>query len=133
MQPTPAIKPSSRRPSPEKLEVTLVTSVCSLSAMMTIAVAAMLFAAGQQPSEVQPSTSSSPSSLGGVKGKGEEGKVLNPLPLTPSPLPSPHPAFLGWQTTKVFYCTESRQYGSDKHSWQSSVIREKGKEKRRKV
>ncbi|WP_099068204.1 prenyltransferase/squalene oxidase repeat-containing protein [Nostoc linckia] len=44
-------------------------------------------------------TSSSPSSLGGVKGKGERGKVLNPLPFTPSP--SPDPAFLGCQTTNI--------------------------------
>ncbi len=53
---------------------------------------------------------SSPSELGGVKGKGEGGKVSNPLPLTPapyphfvgappSPFPSHHAAFLGWQTT----------------------------------
>ncbi|MEH2308329.1 SDR family NAD(P)-dependent oxidoreductase [Nostoc sp.] len=45
------------------------------------------------------SASSSPSELGGVKDKGEGGKVSNPLPLTPSPLPSHHAAFLGWQTT----------------------------------
>ncbi|QHG16476.1 type I polyketide synthase [Nostoc sp. ATCC 53789] len=45
------------------------------------------------------SASSSPSELGGVKGKGEEGKVSNPLPLNPYPLPSHHAAFLGWQTT----------------------------------
>ncbi|WDD36712.1 hypothetical protein PQG02_37075 (plasmid) [Nostoc sp. UHCC 0926] len=44
-------------------------------------------------------TSSSPSELGGVKGKGEGGKGLNPLPFALSPFPSPHPAFLGWQTT----------------------------------
>ncbi|MCC5655045.1 TrbI/VirB10 family protein [Nostoc sp. XA013] len=44
-------------------------------------------------------TNSSPSELGGVKGKGEGGKVLNPLPLNPSPFPSPHPTFLGWQAT----------------------------------
>jgi hypothetical protein len=46
--------------------------------------------------------SSSPSSLGGGKGKGERGKVLNPLPFTPCPLPRPHPAFLGWQTASIF-------------------------------
>ncbi|MEH2289788.1 MAG: hypothetical protein V7K79_20645 [Nostoc sp.] len=46
-------------------------------------------------------TSSSPSELGGVKGKGEGGKVLNPLPFSLSPFPSPHPASLGWQTTSV--------------------------------
>ncbi|MFN6481372.1 MULTISPECIES: glycosyltransferase [unclassified Nostoc] len=54
-------------------------------------------------------TSSSPSSLGGVKGKGEDGapfgdkgeggKVLNPLPFTLSPIKSPHPSKLTWQTT----------------------------------
>ncbi|MEH2262094.1 amino acid adenylation domain-containing protein [Nostoc sp.] len=57
------------------------------------------------PESTQP-TSSSPSELGGVKGKGEGGKVLNPLPLTPSPFPSPHPAFWGWQTTS----NELRQF-----------------------
>ncbi|MEH2172001.1 SDR family NAD(P)-dependent oxidoreductase [Nostoc sp.] len=36
-------------------------------------------------------SSSLPSELGGVKGKGEGGKVLNPLAFTPSPFPSPHP------------------------------------------
>ncbi|MBD2415276.1 two-component sensor histidine kinase [Nostoc calcicola FACHB-389] len=46
-------------------------------------------------------SSSSPSELSGVKGKGERGKVLNPLPFTPSPFPSPHPAFLGWQSTRT--------------------------------
>ncbi|AUB44403.1 Methyl-accepting chemotaxis protein (plasmid) [Nostoc flagelliforme CCNUN1] len=45
--------------------------------------------------------SSSPSELGGVKGKGEGVKGLNPKPSTLSPLPSPHLAFLGWQTTRV--------------------------------
>ncbi|MEH2291329.1 hypothetical protein [Nostoc sp.] len=44
-------------------------------------------------------TSSSPSELGGEKGKAEGGKVLNPLPFSLSPFPSPHPASLGWQTT----------------------------------
>ncbi|WP_414517474.1 glycosyltransferase [Nostoc sp. PCC 9305] len=48
---------------------------------------------------LQLQTSSSPSELGRVKGKGEGGKVLNPLPFPLSPFPSPHPAFLGWQTT----------------------------------
>jgi len=43
-------------------------------------------------------TSSSPSELGGVKGQGEWEKGLNPFPL--SPFPSPHLAFLGWQTTR---------------------------------
>lgn len=43
--------------------------------------------------------SSSPSELGGVKGKGEGGKVLNPLTFTLSPFPRPHLASLGWQTT----------------------------------
>ncbi|MEA5622270.1 AAA-like domain-containing protein [Nostoc sp. UHCC 0251] len=44
---------------------------------------------------------SSPSELGGVKGKGEGGKVLNPLPFTLYPFPRPHLAFLGWQTTTL--------------------------------
>ncbi|QLE43820.1 glycosyltransferase family 2 protein [Nostoc sp. C052] len=44
-------------------------------------------------------SSSSPSELGGVKGKEEGGKVLNPLPFPLSPFPRPHLAFLGWQTT----------------------------------
>ncbi|MBD2522077.1 type I polyketide synthase [Nostoc sp. FACHB-133] len=54
---------------------------------------------GVQP--VDSSPSSSPSELGGVKGKGEGGKVSNPLPLTPSPFPSHHAAFWGWQTTSI--------------------------------
>ncbi|MGF1990723.1 MAG: CPBP family glutamic-type intramembrane protease [Nostoc sp. ZfuVER08] len=44
-------------------------------------------------------TSSSPSELDKGKGKGERGKVLNPLPSTPSPLKKPDPAFLDWQST----------------------------------
>ncbi|MFN6463914.1 MAG: DUF928 domain-containing protein [Nostoc sp. DedVER02] len=52
-----------------------------------------LRAKSQQP------TSSTPRELGGVKGKGEGGKGLNPLPFSLSPFPSPHLAFLGWQTT----------------------------------
>ncbi|MFN6559913.1 MAG: CHAT domain-containing protein [Nostoc sp. ChiSLP01] len=44
-------------------------------------------------------SSSSPSELGSLKGKVEGGKGLNPLPFSLSPFPSPHPAFLGWQTT----------------------------------
>ncbi|AUB42201.1 Methyl-accepting chemotaxis protein [Nostoc flagelliforme CCNUN1] len=46
-------------------------------------------------------TSSSPSELGGVKGKGEGGKVLNPLTFPLSPFPRPHLASLGWQTTSL--------------------------------
>ncbi|MEH2290531.1 hypothetical protein [Nostoc sp.] len=46
--------------------------------------------------------SSSPSELGGEKGKGEGGKVLNPLPFSLFPFPSPHPASLGWQTTSFY-------------------------------
>ena len=42
---------------------------------------------------------SSPSELDGVNGKGEGGKGLNLLPFSLSPFPSPHLAFLGWQTT----------------------------------
>ncbi|MBE8987753.1 phosphotransferase enzyme family protein [Nostoc sp. LEGE 12450] len=72
----------------------------------------------QHYEEVLAKTSSSPSELGGVKGKGEGGKGLNPLPL--SPLPSPHPAFLGWQTTsasqssEVNYCL---QFVSDRQAF----------------
>lgn len=40
------------RPSPHKLEMTLVTSVCSLTALMVIAVAAMLFVSTQQRTQV---------------------------------------------------------------------------------
>ncbi|MBH8553496.1 hypothetical protein I8751_14170 [Nostocaceae cyanobacterium CENA357] len=39
--------------------------------------------------------SSTPSSLGGVKGKGEGGKGLNPLPFSLSPFPSPHKRIFG--------------------------------------
>ncbi|MEA5621950.1 choice-of-anchor I family protein [Nostoc sp. UHCC 0251] len=46
-------------------------------------------------------TSSSPSELGGVKGKGEGGKGLNPLPFPLYPFPRPHLAFLGCQTTSL--------------------------------
>nr|MDZ8062915.1 amino acid adenylation domain-containing protein [Nostoc sp. EkiNYC01] len=45
--------------------------------------------------------SSSPSELSGVKGKGERGKVLNPLPFPLSPFPSPHPALLPCQITSI--------------------------------
>ncbi|MEH1826005.1 MAG: hypothetical protein V7L22_11680, partial [Nostoc sp.] len=40
---------------------------------------------------------SSPSELAG-----EEEKVLNPKPINLSPLPSPHPTFLGWQITTAY-------------------------------
>ncbi|MDZ7990749.1 MAG: hypothetical protein RM022_022770 [Nostoc sp. EfeVER01] len=39
--------------------------------------------------------SSSPSELGGVKGKGEGGKGLNPLTFPLFPLPSPHKRIFG--------------------------------------
>ncbi|QFS50052.1 hypothetical protein GXM_07546 [Nostoc sphaeroides CCNUC1] len=39
--------------------------------------------------------SSSPRKLGGVKGKGEGGKGLNPLPSSLSPFPSPHKRIFG--------------------------------------
>ncbi|MEH2204217.1 MAG: hypothetical protein V7K53_09050 [Nostoc sp.] len=42
-----------------------------------------------------------PKKLCGVKGKGERGKVLNPLPFPLSPAFTS--AFLGWQTT----CTDN--------------------------
>ncbi|MBD2610773.1 SDR family NAD(P)-dependent oxidoreductase [Nostoc punctiforme FACHB-252] len=42
---------------------------------------------------------SSPSEIGGVKGKGERGKVLNFLPFNSLPFPSPHPAKMTCQTT----------------------------------
>ncbi|MEH1829598.1 MAG: hypothetical protein V7L22_30390 [Nostoc sp.] len=46
----------------------------------------------------------------GVKGKGEGGKVSNPLPFSLSPFPFPlspvlTSAFLGWQTTSCCLCT----------------------------
>ncbi|MEH1866185.1 MAG: hypothetical protein V7K69_14445 [Nostoc sp.] len=41
------------------------------------------------------SASSSPSELGGVKGKGEGVKGLNPLPFSLSLLPSPHKRIFG--------------------------------------
>ncbi|RCJ33422.1 hypothetical protein A6V25_11190 [Nostoc sp. ATCC 53789] len=40
----------------------------------------------------------------GVKGKGEGGKGLNPLPFTLSPVLTS--AFLGWQTTSYWFCFE---------------------------
>lgn len=51
-QPNSVIPPAVRS-SPYKLEVTLVTSVCSLTALMVIAVAAMLFVSTQQRTQVQ--------------------------------------------------------------------------------
>ncbi|MCC5620643.1 hypothetical protein LC574_04700, partial [Nostoc sp. CHAB 5715] len=39
--------------------------------------------------------------LGGAKGKGEGEKVSNPLPLTYSPFPNHHAAFLGSQTNSI--------------------------------
>ncbi|MFW9264869.1 hypothetical protein [Nostoc sp. CALU 546] len=45
---------------------------------------------------------SSPSEFGGVKGKGEGEKVLNPKPINLSPLPSPHLTFLDCQTTTAY-------------------------------
>jgi hypothetical protein len=86
------IKPDSSRPNPvllarERVPVTPVKKP-SLPQQTVASINYQNVAAA----------SSSPSSLGGVKGKGEGGKVLNPLPLNPSPFPSPHPAFLGWQT-----------------------------------
>ncbi|MFN6462917.1 MAG: SDR family NAD(P)-dependent oxidoreductase [Nostoc sp. DedVER02] len=56
-----------------------------------------------------PLASSTPSSLGGVKGKGEGGKGLNPLPFSLSPLPSPHLAFLGWQTARLWLISRGSQ------------------------
>ncbi|AUB43527.1 hypothetical protein COO91_09708 (plasmid) [Nostoc flagelliforme CCNUN1] len=45
---------------------------------------------------------SSLSELAREKGKEEGEKVLNPKPINLSPLPSPHPTFLGWQTTTAY-------------------------------
>ncbi|MBD2411750.1 hypothetical protein FACHB389_32915 [Nostoc calcicola FACHB-389] len=56
-----------------------------------------------------PLASSTPSSLGGVKGKGEGGKGLNPLPFSLSPFPSPHLAFLGWQTARLWLISRGSQ------------------------
>ncbi|MHC0062936.1 amino acid adenylation domain-containing protein [Nostoc sp. UIC 10890] len=61
-------------------------------------------------------SSSSPSELGGVKGKGEGGKVLNPLTFPLSPFPRPHLASLGWQTTSLKVTALPVDYPSDQEN-----------------
>ncbi|MFN6462351.1 MAG: hypothetical protein RMZ41_010945 [Nostoc sp. DedVER02] len=53
----------------------------------------------RSPQSPQSQASSTPRELGGVKGKGEGGKGLNPLPFSLSPALTS--AFLGWQTTSA--------------------------------